>query len=191
MKVTRISKRRMENGTALTEFTAALVLFFCFFFVPAVDMAFVPARYLLVNTYLEKVVHHMALSETRGQANKFFTAGQWKADVEKWGVTVKNAQALLIVNDNAGSKQITVDAGNQVPDNWLPHSATKGQSFVYSMELDVNAEIPPLFSSDVGLPGLNRPIPFTFRSRAQWENLGADPLTTDKKTIKYYMNDLT
>jgi hypothetical protein len=187
---TRRVNQRTKSGAAISEFTAALVMFFCFFFVPAVDMAFVPARYLLVHSYLEKVVHHMALSEKRSQAIQYLNAGPWRADLEKWGVTIKNAKLILLVNDNAGGKSIAVASGTDVPQNWLPDSVKKGQALVYSLELAVNADIPPLFSSDIGLPGFNRPITFTFRNRDQWENLSADPLMTSSPTNpNYYMNE--
>lgn len=182
-------KQRAQSGAALPEFTAGLLLFFCFFFVPLVDISFVPVRYLLVHTYLEKVVHHMALSEKRSDAIKYLNTGNWKAAVEQWGIKVKNAKANLLINDNTGSKTITIESNNKVPPNWLPDSSKKGEAFVYSLELAVEADIPPLFSSDIGLPGFNKPVSITFRNHEQWENLAADPLTTsDLSHLDYYIN---
>ena len=182
-------KQRAESGAALPEFAAGMLLFFCFFFVPLVDISFVPVRYLLVNTYLEKVVHHMALCEKRSDAIKYLNTGDWKAAVEQWGVKIKDAKANLLINDNSGSKMITVAAGNSVPQNWLPNSIKKGEAFVYSLELAVDADVPPLFSSDIGIPGFNKPISFTFKNHEQWENLAADPLTTsDAGKLDYYIN---
>ncbi len=183
------AKPRTKCGTALTEFTAGMVLFFCFLFVPAIDMSFVPVRYLLVDSYLETIVHHMALSEKRSDAISYLNTGAWKADVEKWGVKVKNAKATLVINDNTGGKTLTVEAGNPVPPNWLPNSIKKGQALVYSLELTVDADVPPLYSSDIGLPGFNKAIAFTFRHRDQWENLSANPLsTTGPNNLDYYVN---
>lgn len=182
-------KQRAESGSALSEFAAGMLLFFCFFFVPLVDMSFIPVRYLLVNTYLEKVVHHMALCEKRSEAIKYLNSGDWKAGLEQWGIKIRDARANLLINDNSGSKKLSVSAGNSVPQSWLPNSSKKGEAFVYSLELAVDADIPPLFSSDVGLPGFNKPILFTFKSHEQWENLAADPLKTSAAgKLDYYIN---
>jgi len=181
--------KRKAGGAALPEFTAGLLLFFCFFFVPMVDMSFVPVRYLLVHTYLEKVVHRMALCEKRSDAIKYANTGAWKGEVQKWGVIVKNAKTKLIINDNSGSKMISVESGNSVPPNWLPNSSKKGEALVYSLELSVDADIPPLFSGDSGLPGFNKALPFTFKNHAQWENLSVDPLkTANTSKPEYFIN---
>ncbi len=180
---------RAEIGTAITDFTASLVMFFCFFFVPVIDMAFVPARYLMVHTYLDSVVHRMALSEKRSQAIKYLNDPSWKTALNTFGVTVKNAQINLRVTDSSAGKSLSLPGSTEVPKEWLPHSRRPGQTRVYSLELSVNVDVPPLFNGNGGLPGFSSPIAFTFRNRAQWENLSPDPLETgDPGNPKYYIN---
>ncbi len=188
--ITRRSAGRNQSGTAVSEFAAGLVLFFCFFFIPAIDMAFVPVRYMLVNTMLEKVVHHMALCEKRTQALQYLKDGSWKALVERLGVTVKDARATLLVRDNSGSNQLSLSGTTDVPAAWLPNSGKHGAAPIYALELAVDVDIPPLFNNKAGLPGFNSPIAMTFRNRDEWQNVSPDPLSTaDPNTVRYFINE--
>lgn len=183
---------RNKKGTSLTEFAAAISLFFCGIFVPLVDVAFVPARYLLAYNNMDKVVHRMALSEKRSQAiNYLYNDKSWKQAVECWGVSVKNAKANLVVCDQTGNSKMTLADSARVPNSMLPNGTKVGSSCSYSMEVVTTVDVPPLFSSHVGLPGFTKPIEFTFRNRAQWENVSPDPYTTNdaNKSVQYYINE--
>ena len=175
---------RRANGSTIAEFGAGLVVFVCVVFIPVIDMSFVPARFLLVQNYLEKVVHHMAVSEKRSEAIKYMneSGNDWKKVVETFGVTFKNAKANLLVLDNSGNTQLSLPGTAPVPKAWLPTSTN--QSRLYSLELVCDVDIPPLFKGSSGLPGFSKPIAFTFRNRAQWENLSPDPLQGE-----YYINE--
>lgn len=193
MSTTKKSKTaRAQKGATLFEFGAALSLFFCCVFVPLVDISFVPARYFLTYTNLDRVVHRMALCEKRSQALKFLHEdASWKKTVEAWGVTVKNARVDLVVCDPVGKTKLTLSEGAQVPNASLPNgSKLADASCTYALQVTTTVDIPPLYSSKSGLPGFNRPIEFTFTNRAQWENLSPDPYTTaDAKSVKYYINE--
>lgn len=175
---------RRTSGSTIAEFGAGLVVFVCVVFIPVIDISFVPARFLLVQNYLEKVVHHMAVSEKRSDAIKYMTedGDNWKKIVETFGVTFKSAKANLLVLNNSGNTQLSLTGTTPVPKTWLP-SATN-QSRLYSLELVTEVDIPPLFKGSSGLPGFSKPVTFTFRNRAQWENVSPDPLLGE-----YYINE--
>ncbi len=186
--------QRKQSGTALTEFAAGMVMFFCCFLIPIVDISFVPTRYLLVQTYIEKVAHRMGLSDRRSQAIQYLNSGAWKAEVEKFGVKIKSAKARLLICDQFGNQKLALQDNAPVPPHMLPSAvgiaASKRQPLVYSIELIAQVDIPPLFDSKNGLPGFNKAITFTFRSRDQWENLSPDPLNSEDSTaVKYYINE--
>lgn len=182
---------RAQKGATLFEFGAALSLFFCCVFVPLVDISFVPARYFLTYTNLDRVVHRMALCEKRSQALKFLHEdASWKKAIECWGVSVKNTRVNLVVCDPAGNTKLTLAEGAQVPNSSLPNGSEADAICTYALQLTTTVDIPPLYSSKVGLPGFSQPIEFTFQNRAQWENLSPDPYTTpDAKSVKYYINE--
>lgn len=194
MRSDSTKRSRSNRGSSIVEFAASLTMFFCFFLVPIIDIAFVPARYMLVETSLDKVVHRMVLSEKRSQAMKFLNSGSWKQSVERWGVKVTDAKANLIVCDDTGNSKMVLENGKDVPANLLPNGTHLPNGEVvtplYAMELVAKVDVPPLFSSKIGLPGFSQPISFTFRHRGQWENVSPDPLTTSSPTaVKYYINE--
>ncbi len=182
---------RNKRGS-LTEFGAALSVFFCCVFVPLVDISFVPARYLLTYTNMDRVVHRMALTEKRSLALKYLHGDPtWKKIVEGWGVTVKDVKASLVVCEQGGSTKLTLAENSRVPNAFLPNgSKLPNGGSSYALEITTTVDIPPLYSSKVGLPGFTQPIEFKFRNRAQWENLSPDPYTTtDPKAPQYYINE--
>lgn len=183
---------RGKRGAALTEFAAAMSVFFCCIFVPLVDISFVPARYLLTYNNMDRVVHRMALSEKRSQALKYLHGDQsWKKAIESWGVTVKDVDANLLICEQSGSAKVTLPESTRVPNSLLPNgSKLPNGGCSYAVEIITTVDVPPLFSSKVGLPGFTQPIEFKFRNRAQWENLSPDPYTTsDPKSVQYYINE--
>ena len=188
----KVAKRnsRSRRGATLLEFAAALSLFFCCVFVPFVDIAFIPVRYMLTYNNLDSVVHRMALSEKRSQALQFLHGDKtWRNQVECWGVTVKNVSANLMVCEQSGSSKLTLAEGGKIPAAFLP-SGSKTSPCMYALEITTTVDVPPLFSSSAGLPGFSQPIEFKFRNRAQWENLSPDPYTTtDPKSVQYYINE--
>lgn len=174
--------RRSQNGTAITEFAASLVIFVCVLFVPLINMAFVPARYLLVHTYLNNVVRQMALSEKRSDAVRYLNSNSWKKVIESFGVNLKSAKVTLLVCNNTGDTKLSLVGQAPVPAQSLPHN--DGEIRLYSLELACDIDVPPLFKGSAGLPGFNSPVAFTFKNRAQWENLCPNPITGD-----FYINE--
>lgn len=193
MNNTKTQRQRSKRGATLVEFACALSVFFLFIFVPLVDISFVPARYMLAYTNLDQVVHRMALCEKRSQAIEYLNGRSWRPLIERWGVTVRNAKASLMVNDETGATRMKLDGGTAVPPSLLPNGTRRGngevESKIYSMEIAVEVDVPPLFDSKTGLPGFSRPLTFTLRNRAQWENLSPDPTTSDTKLVRYYINE--
>lgn len=181
--ISKSRRQRTKRGAAITEFSTALTVFTCFF-VAIVDLAFVPARYLLVHTSLENVVHQLALSEKRTEAVQYLdNDANWKKKVESFGVTVKGAKIGMLILDNSGDTKLSLDGTAPVPKQWLPNNDKVPH--VYALELSCDVDIPPLFKGGIGgIPGFNKPITFKIKNRSQWENLSPDPLTG-----QYYINE--
>jgi len=175
-------RRRRPKGATIVEFGSGLSMLVCFFVVPLIDIAFVPARYMLVRGYMENVVHHMALCEKRSDAISYIKSPAWKSFIDALGVTVKSADANLVVCDNSGTNRLALSGEAPVPDEYLPN-APQGPS-VYEMELNMVVEVPPLFKSKIGMPGFTSPVTMSLQARSHWENLSPDAQTSD-----YYMNE--
>ena len=171
----RSKRNRTVRGAAVAEFAAGLAIFICFFFVPIVNLLFVPARYLLVRTYLENVAHHMALCEKRSDAMQYLNDQTWRSAIDRLGVNIKSAQANIIICDNSGTDIYSLSGIAPMPPQYLPNS--KNAPHIYALELSVVADVPPLFGGNKELPGFTGPITLTFKSRSQWENLSPDPVT--------------
>ena len=192
MIATKKGTESRKRGSALPEFAAALSVFFVCAFVPLVDIAFVPARYFLTYNNMDSVVHRMALSEKRSQALKYLHNDKtWQRSVECWGVTVKDVKASVVVCEPSGSTKLALAENAKIPSSLLPNgSKVASNACSYAIELTTTVDVPPLFSSKVGLPGFSQPVEFKFRNRAQWENLSPDPYTTaDPKSVQYYINE--
>ena len=182
-KTSKSMHRRNNRGHMISEFGAAMMVFVCFFLAPLIDIGFIPVRYLLCQGAITELTHRLSLAETRSEAYTLLTGDSWwKNFLSTCGVTVHDPKMTLMVCGQDPSQTTSVGQGQTLAAEWLPNGS-KGPC-VYSLQLNVACDLPPLFNVDAGLPGFSAPITMNLTSRSQWENLGLDP-----QTGGFYLNE--
>jgi hypothetical protein len=190
-------KRRNSAGQQISEFAAALVLLFTFFFVPLLDLGVLPIRWLLAQELIETYARQLSLSETFSQAlTKLGDDPSLETKlIHLGGVQPKNIRCRLIastVRDDPVQHYYS-DVPKNIPQEWLPNG--RRAPLDYRLEVQVDVEISPVFlvrlpeskdnSKTKGkIPGLNAPVALTMSATANWENLGRDPVTKN-----YFLNE--
>jgi hypothetical protein len=172
---------RNRNGS-MHEFAPAFVVFVCFILIPLIDVAAIPIRYFIAQGVISSVAQKLSLAESRTEAASIANESGWKQFLATCGVTVHPKPLKLVVCGKNEGDKIALGPAEAVPAQWLP-SGTKGPC-VYSMELAVDADIPPLYHGSAGLPGFTAPVTMKLACRSNWENLGRDPATRS-----YYINE--
>lgn len=178
------ARRRNRHGHAISEFGAAMVVFVCCFLAPMIDLSFIPVRYLIAQGVVIELTHRLALTEKRTDAYALLNSDPWwKNFLDKCGVTVNNPKLKMVVCGQNPSNMISQNsAGDNLTTEWLPGGANG--PCVYSLELVVDCDLPPLFNLNAGIPGFTSPVTIPIKGRSQWENLGLNP-----QTGKYYINE--
>lgn len=182
MKSRKISQRRRQSGSAMTEFSGAMIIFILFIFTPLLNIGILPVRYLIAHGIMTEMTHRMAVCEKRTEAGKLLkTNSWWTSLLSACGVAVKNPSvALLIVDKSNGKTSLPLETA--LSNDQLPNGAQG--PFMYSLQLSADCDISPLFNAGAGLPGFTKPVTIHLTSQAQWENLGRNPETT-----LYYINE--
>lgn len=180
-------RRRTKRGSALTEFGPALTIFVLCFFVPLIDLGFLPVRCGTAYGTVDQCVHRISRSETMSEAwSRLNNDNWWSTFMKKCGITIDSKElALKIVSKEDKDKKVVVPFGSAVPADWLPNGPNG--PCIYYLQLTVNTHIEPFFRLNffgLGVPGLTEPAPMQFMSSAAWENLGRNP-----DTDKYFMNE--
>lgn len=175
--------QRKSKGAAIAEFGAAFLILVCFLFVPLVNLSFIGVRYLIAQAAIQDFAHRLALSEKRSDAYSMMSMQTFWSDLsENCGVKVnKRNLELLVSGTNNSSEQARIAQGQQVADEWLPGGSKA--PCIYTMDLAVDVEIPPIFAGGPSIPGVTAAIPFKLNGRSAWENLSRDPESTD-----FYIN---
>lgn len=174
---------RRRSGSAMTEFSGAMVIFILFIFTPLLNIGILPVRYLIAHGIMTEMTHRMAVCEKRSDASKLFKTNVWWTNLLKaCGVAVKNQEVVLVIVDSSGSSKNSVALGDMLPVDKLPNGT--GGPFMYSVQLSADCDISPLFNAGAGLPGFTSPVTIHLNSQAQWENLGRNP-----ETSSYYINE--
>ncbi len=178
------SRGRNRRGHGIPEFGAAMVAFICFFLAPVIDLSFIPLRYLIAQGVVTELTHRLSLSEKRSDAYTLLGSDTWwQGFLAHFGVTAHDPKLRLVVCGLNPSNMTSVNTPlGPLSDEWLPEGVNA--PCVYSLELSVDCDLPPLFNFNVGLPGFTEPVTMTIKSRSQWENLGRDP-----QTSKYFVNE--
>ena len=187
----RIARKpeRSENGSALTEFSAALMMFILFMFVPLLDCGIIPIRYAFAYGVLNVLTHRMALCEKVSQADQMLkTEKWWHANLTACDIGIKSTSLnLKVVSKQNAETQVRIPEPAALPAQWQP-DANAGPYFYY-LELTTELEISPLFKMDMfgaGLPGLTGPATIAITTDADWENLGRD---SESPAQDFYLNE--
>ena len=175
--------QRKKKGAAIAEFGAAFMILVCFLFVPLINMGFVGVRYLIAQAAIQDFAHRLALSDKRSDAYSMLALQTFWADISSnCGVKIKNRKLDLLASATNSSEQLRISQGQELSDEWLPGGAKA--PCIYTFELTVNVDIPPLFSGGPAIPGVTAAIPFTLNGRSPWENLSRDPEST-----RFFINE--
>ena len=176
-------RRRSKRGGSIAEFGAAFLVLVVFIFIPLVNACFVAVRYFIATGAITEYVHRLSLTERRSQAVSMLTSDTWWSDFSsKCGVTVTNKKlSVVICGANEGDK-ITLNQTQDVPSTWLPNG-DKGPC-VYTIQLDVDVDVAPVYAGGAGCPGITSPLPMKISAHSDWENLSRNP-----KTKRYFINE--
>jgi hypothetical protein len=172
---------RTQKGT-LAEFAPALLIFICFVLLPAIDIAFIPVRYLIAQGVMNETAHRLALADTRTEANNIAHEGWWTDFLKRCGVVVHPQPLRLIVGGVNPAEPLVLLPSQPVPAEWLPTGAKAPCTYI--VEMTAQADIGPLCNGSSGLPGFTAPVHLTLNSRSNWENLGRDPANH-----QYFINE--
>ncbi len=185
------TRPRTSHGSQLSEFAAALVLLVVFIFVPLLDLAIVPIRWMMAQELINSYVRSLALCETVSHSFQ-----QLEADpslrtrlLKLGGVGVQSINLhLRILRTFRGSgndESLVVSQPRRIPKQWLPDGAYA--PCVYLLEIDVQSLISPAILMPGGgtsIPGLTAPIPVLIKASHEWTNLGRDP-----RSEQYFINE--
>jgi hypothetical protein len=179
-------KRRTERqaeGAALTEFTAAFVVFVVFFFIPLVNLSFIAVRYLMAQGAVQEFAHRLALAEKRSDSYTTLSSdSRWSDFCNRCGVSVTGRKLDLLICAADGSSQLRLQSGQSVPSPWLPGGSKS--PCIYTYDLAVGISIPPIYSGGPAIPGITAPVSFQIDGHSAWENLSRDPITSE-----YFINE--
>lgn len=171
------SIRRSQRGSSLAEFGPALCVFFCFVFIPLINLGFIPVRYMVSQCAHSALVSKLAQCEKRSDAYTLMKEDQrWKDLLSKFGVTVSSERLTLSATTGDGAQRISVLQGQELPATWLPGGANA--PCIYSLSLTSNCSIAPVFP--------DKDIDISLFASAQWENLSRDPSSTK---LAYFINE--
>lgn len=170
---------RKSSGQATSEFGATIAVLICLVLIPVLSIAFVPIRYSMCQGVITEFVTRLAHSEKRSDAyNTLSRDERWKKLLEGCGAQVKDAKLVLIATTtNGGGKKIVLQQGNAVPPEWLPGG--KLSPCIYSLHLDCQCAVSPLFGGTGTIVGINAPVLLNASSSAHWENLSRNPRSAD------------
>jgi hypothetical protein len=179
----KLDKSRTERGAALTEFTAAFVVLVIFFFIPLVNMSFIGVRFFIAQGAVQEFVHRLALAEKRSDSYNTMSSDSWWSDFSKnCGLQIGSTKLDMIVSATNTADQVRLAQGQPVPPEYLPGGAKAPCIYTYELSVDIN--IPPIYAGGPSIPGITTPIPLKLAGRSAWENLSRDPATTE-----YYINE--
>lgn len=176
-------RKRSTRGHSMVEFATALIALISFVFVPLVSLGMIPVRYLIAQGVLTELSHKLVLCDKRSGAYDLFWTDPWPdAILSRCGIKVENETLNLRILGQADNSATTVGEGQMISAEWLPNGA-KGPC-IYSMRIDADFSVEPVFKSCPGIPGLTSPVTFKVHCDSPWENLGRDPITS-----QYFVNE--
>jgi hypothetical protein len=182
---------RNQNGSNILEFAAALMLLVVFVFIPLLDLAIVPIRWMMAQEIVNSYVRILALSESYGEAKRTMEADPSLRTrlLRLGGVEEQSLRLYLkithVPRDYEPIKFVEIGKPGTIPPQWLPDGAFAPCD--YLLIIDAQLMIAPAVLVDwrgVSVPGLTRPFPMQLRAAHEWSNLGRNP-----DTEKYVINE--
>jgi hypothetical protein len=177
---------RRRHGHALTEFGPALFMFIIFFFIPLIDLGFIPVRYVIALGVVDNLNKRMSMVEKMTDAQQLLKTDGWVTQLNHFGVEVKSFElSLKIVSKANADDSVVVPLTSPITNDWLPDGSNC--PCVYYLQLSVDTTISPLFTMNLpwsGVPGLTAPVPINLFTSAAWENFGRDP-----DNNQFYLNE--
>jgi len=132
------------------------------------------------------LVNRLAHCETRTAAYTMLKQDErWKKLLAACGAEEKDTKLVLVATTSTGgNKEIIVEQGAPIPTEWLPDGSLGG--CVYSLHLDCQCAISPLFGGTGAVTGINAPVALKVSSSAYWTNLSRDPKSP---TLAFYIQE--
>lgn len=183
--------RRSQKGSQISEFAAALLLLVTVIFIPLLDLAIVPIRWMMAQELINGYARTLAMCETYSESRRTEEVAPSLQErmVKLGGVDLKTIALHLnitrVARDRDTVEFIDVTEPESIPPAWLPDGALA--PCVYLLKIDVEALISPVVLlkwQGASIPGLTAPIPLTLTATHEWVNLGKDP-----STEKYFINE--
>lgn len=178
--------RRNSRGQAISEFGAAIAILICLILIPLLSLAFVPLRYSMCQGVVQELVTRLAHSEKRSDAySTLANDDRWVKTLSGFGAQVNSATLVLVASSaKDSSKQIVIQRSGSIPKEWLPDG--KMAPCIYSLHLDCECAIAPLFGAGGVITGINAPINLNVSSSAHWDNLSRDPKSS---SLAFYIDE--
>lgn len=189
----RIGQRLMRTqiGSQMTEFAAGLVLLITVAFVPLLDLAIVPVRWMMAQELLNSYVRTLSMCESFSEARHAMESDPSLQTrlLRLGGIGVKAINLHLkitrVSHDPSAAESIEVDRPGRIPAGWLPDGALA--PCMYLLRTDIQATIAPAILMSwpgMSIPGLTEPVPLSLTASHEWLNLGRDP-----SNEKYFINE--
>lgn len=173
---------RNNRGTAMAEFGPVVVVLFCFFFLPLINLSFVPVRFMLCQGAVADLTRRLAHCEKRSDADAMLKRDRWWHQfASACGATITNERLAMIITTADGADRLVVQPGGKIGAEWLPGGAKS--PCIYSMEVKAQASIDQPYK---GIPGLGDSVTTTLCVRTQWENLSRDPKS---QNLDFFINE--
>lgn len=188
--VSRMSDRTV-TGSQISEFAAAIFLLVTAVFIPMLDLAIIPIRWMMAQEIINEYARTLALCESYTEALRTMEADPSLRTrlIRLGGIGVKEINLRLSITRVSQfpgeTKTLEVTKPGHIPPAWLPDGALP--SCEYLLKLDVQAQISPAIVmnwQERPIPGLTAPIPVSLVATHEWPNLGKDPITH-----KYFINE--
>jgi len=182
---------RSQTGSQIAEFAAAILLLVTVIFVPMLDLAIIPIRWMMAQELINGYVRTLALCESYTESLRTMEADPSLRTrlIRLGGVGVQDINLHLNITRisplKSQPKTIEVIKPGRIPPAWLPDGALAPCE--YLLKIDVQALISPAIMMNwqgKSIPGLTAPIPVSLVATHEWPNLGKDPTTQ-----KYFINE--
>jgi hypothetical protein len=182
---------RSQTGSHLVEFAAGVFLLVAVAFLPLLDLAIVPIRWMMAQEFVNNYVRTLAMCESYSESRRALNSDPSLRTrlLRLGGVGVQDINLHLeitrVSRNPSKADSLEVHLPGCIPSSWLPDGALA--PCMYLLKIDVQAFISPAILMNwpgPSIPGLTAPIPIRVAASHEWTNLGRDP-----STEKYFINE--